>query len=70
MSEEVVSKFLDNELDLLTAIYIQISRMYDLMYLIADAAGADKDKLAEIQKLHGEGILLTPAPALKGDEDV
>jgi len=62
-------RLLDNEIDLLTAIYIQSSRIYDLMYILADASGVDKEKLAEIQKLHGEGNILTPPPALAAEEN-
>jgi hypothetical protein len=61
-------RLLDNEIDLLTAVYIQMSRIYDLMYVIADASGVDKEKLAEIQKLHGAGNILTPPPALAAEE--
>jgi hypothetical protein len=39
------------------------------MYILADASGVDKEKLAEIQKLHAAGNILTPPPALAAEEN-
>lgn len=53
--------------DLLTAIYIQQSRTYDV--LLAILSGQDKPLAASIIEQHAAGQLLSPPPALIGDED-
>jgi hypothetical protein len=53
--------------DLLTAIYIQQSRAYDV--LLAILGGQDKSLAASIIEQHEAGQLLSPPPALIGDED-
>ena len=57
---------LDNLLELLGAIYIQTARNYDMLAIIADKLGADAKGLT---KLHEEGQILAPAPAMIVEED-
>jgi hypothetical protein len=57
---------LENVLELLGAIYIQTARNYDMLAIIADKLGADAKGLT---KLHEEGQILAPAPAMIIDED-
>ena len=49
--------------DILIAIYIQLSRIYDLLLI-----GPDGDKKALIE-LHKQGKTIGPAPSLTEDED-
>lgn len=49
--------------DILIAIYIQLSRIYDLLLI-----GPDGDKKALIE-LHKEGKTIGPAPALIEDDE-
>jgi hypothetical protein len=60
---------MDNEqiIQLLSGMYIQSLRNYDLLALIADKLGAD---VITITKMHQEGQILCPDPALYiGEED-
>jgi len=54
---------------LLSGIYIQSLRNYDLLALIADKLGAE---VVEITKLHQNGGILCPNPALfvESDENI
>lgn len=54
--------------NILLGIYIQLSRVYDMLMLIADGVGKGEEAL-EIRNLHAEGKILTPAPSLVEDED-
>lgn len=58
---------IDNILELLGAIYIQTARNYDMLAIIADKIGADAKGLT---KLHEEGQILAPAPAMIVEEDI
>ena len=50
-------------------IYIMLGRIYDMMILLADAAGKGEDALQLIQ-LHQDGQLMSPPPSLMlEDED-
>lgn len=60
---------MDNEeqiIQLLSGMYIQSLRNYDLLALIADKLGAD---VITITKMHQEGQILCPDPALVLDEN-
>jgi len=48
-------------LEMLTGLYIQSLRNYDLLALIANKLGAE---VVELSKLHQEGQVLCPDPAL------
>ncbi len=61
------SKEIDNIEDLLTAVYIQTSRLYDVMMTLL---GLQNEQAAlELATRHEQGILIGPAPALKGTDD-
>lgn len=51
--------------ELLSAIYIQLARNYDLLCIIAN----DQDKVIELHQRHKEGKVFAPAPSLILDED-
>lgn len=59
----------ENQENILLGIYIQLSRVYDMLMIIADGVGKGEEAL-EIRQLHQEGKILTPPPALTEDEDV
>lgn len=59
----------ENQENVLLGIYIQLSRVYDMLMIIADGVGKGEEAL-EIRKLHEDGKILTPPPALLEDEDV
>ena len=54
--------------NILLGIYIQLSRVYDLLMIIADGVGKGSEAL-EIRDLHESGKILTPPPSLVEDED-
>lgn len=54
--------------NLLLGIYIQLSRVYDMLVLIADGVGKGEEAL-EVRNLHEQGKILTPPPSLVEDED-
>jgi hypothetical protein len=54
--------------NILLGIYIQLSRVYDMLMIIADGVGKGEEAL-EIRDLHSEGKILTPPPSLVEDED-
>jgi hypothetical protein len=60
-----MSKENDN---ILLGIYIQLSRVYDMLVLIADGVGKGEEAL-EVRNLHEQGKILTPPPSLVEDED-
>jgi len=51
--------------DILSGLYIQSLRNYDVMCLIADKLGAD---VIALKNLHEQGFVLAPDPALRLDE--
>lgn len=51
--------------ELLSAIYIQLARNYDLLCIIAK----DDDKVLELHQRHTEGKLFAPAPALVMEDE-
>lgn len=51
--------------ELLSAIYIQLARNYDVLCIIA----SDQDKVIELHQRHKEGKVFAPAPSLILDED-
>jgi hypothetical protein len=51
--------------ELLSAIYIQLARNYDLLCLIAK----DDDKVLELHQRHTEGKVFAPPPNLMIEED-
>ena len=53
-------------LEMLTGLYIQSLRNYDLLALIANKLGAD---VVELSKLHQDGQVLCPDPALILDDE-
>jgi hypothetical protein len=63
----VENKQIADTQDILTAIYIQQSRVYDV--LLAILSGQDKPLAASIIEAHERGELLSPPPALIGDEN-
>ena len=54
--------------NLLLGIYIQLSRVYDMLVLIADGVGKGEEAL-EVRNLHEQGKILTPPPSFVEDED-
>jgi hypothetical protein len=52
--------------DLVTALYIQTSRIYDV--LVTLLAIQNPDEAMQLLEQHKEGIIVTPVPALKGDD--
>lgn len=54
--------------NILLGIYIQLSRVYDMLMLIADGVGKGEEAL-EVRNLHEQGNILTPPPSLVEDED-
>jgi hypothetical protein len=60
-------KTLESTEEILTAIYIQQSRMYDVLLLLL---GLQSQELVEtIMNKHAVGELLSPPPALKGTDE-
>jgi hypothetical protein len=53
-------------LEILSGIYIQISRSYDMLALIGDKLGADTIKLS---KEHEQGQLLAPDPWIRNNDE-
>lgn len=51
--------------ELLSAIYIQLARNYDILCVIAK----DDDKVLELHQRHTEGKVFAPAPYLAVDDD-
>lgn len=58
---------LNDAVDLLTAIYIQQSRVYDV--LVALLSETNPQLASTIVTAHGAGEILGPVPALKGTEE-
>lgn len=52
--------------EFLSALYIQSLRIYDILMLTAQKLGVDTEKL---EKLHSEGQVLCPDPALFVEDD-
>jgi len=53
-------------IEILSGIYIQISRSYDMLSLIGDKLGADTIKLS---KEHDNGVLLAPDPWIRTENE-
>ena len=53
-------------LELLSGLYIQSLRNYDILMFLADKLGVDIDK---IEQMHQEGRVLCPDPALVFDDE-
>ncbi len=51
--------------ELLSAIYIQLARNYDMLCMIVP----DQEKMLEMYNRHKEGKVFAPPPALIMDED-
>lgn len=51
--------------ELLSAIYIQLARNYDMLCIIAN----DQDKVIELHNRHKEGRVFAPPPSLVMDEE-
>ena len=51
--------------ELLSAIYVQLARNYDLLCIIAK----DDDKVLELHQRHTEGKIFAPAPMLIIDDE-
>ena len=54
--------------NILLGIYIQLSRVYDMLIILADGLRKGEEAL-EIRNLHEQGKILTPPPSLVEDED-
>lgn len=52
--------------ELLSAIYIQEARNYDMLCIIAN----DQEKVIELHNRHREGRVFAPPPSLVMEEDV
>jgi len=52
--------------EILSALYIQSLRIYDVLMFIANKQGVDTDQL---EKMHAEGIVYCPDPALVIEDD-
>ena len=53
-------------IEMLSGIYIQQLRLYDVMCVIGDKLGAD---VIGLKNLHEQGYVLAPDPALRLDTD-
>lgn len=58
----------EEQYNIMLGIYIQLSRVYDMLMIIADGVGKGEEAL-EIRNLHNEGKILTPPPSLVEDDD-
>lgn len=56
----------DPTIEILSGLYIQSLRIYDILMLTAQKLGVDVDKL---EKMHEEGKTLCPDPALVLDDE-
>jgi len=56
----------DPMIEILSGLYIQSLRMYDILMVMAEKLGVDINK---IEKMHEEGKTLCPDPALSLDDD-
>jgi hypothetical protein len=65
-SVEFEQRTIDSTEDLLTAIYIQQSRTYDV--LMSLLAAEHPDIALELMNNHAAGVIVTPAPALRGED--
>jgi hypothetical protein len=52
-------------LEILSGLYIQSLRVYDVLCIIADKVDA---KIIELKDLHEQGYVLAPDPALRIDD--
>jgi hypothetical protein len=53
--------------DLLLALYVQLSRIYDMLVIVADGVGKGEEAL-EVRDLHADGKILTPPPYLNPEQ--
>ena len=60
------TEFEENMMQIASAQYIQLCRIYDFLSVIADKLGVDA---IEQSQLHAEGRTLSPAPYLAEEEE-
>lgn len=60
------SEYEEAHLQIASAQYIQLCRIYDYLTVIADKLGIDS---LEMRQLHEEGTTFSPAPYLKEEEN-
>jgi hypothetical protein len=65
-AEEKTSETIDDNIDIVT--YITLSRIYDVLCLIADGVGKGEEVLKMIEA-HRNGELLGPLPALGSEAE-
>jgi hypothetical protein len=65
-AEEKPSETIDDNIDIVT--YITLSRIYDVLCLIADGVGKGEEVLKMIEA-HRNGELLGPLPALGSEAE-
>ena len=65
-AEEKPSETIDDNIDIVT--YITLSRIYDVLCLIADGVGKGEE-LLQMLDAHRNGKLLSPEPALNPDSE-
>jgi hypothetical protein len=65
-AEEKPSETIDDNIDIVT--YITLSRIYDVLCLIADGVGKSEEVLKMIEA-HRNGELLGPLPALGSEAE-
>lgn len=63
---EETPQTIDDNLGIVT--YIQLSRIYDVLCLIADGVGKGEE-LLQMLEAHRNGQLLSPSPALNPDSE-
>jgi hypothetical protein len=63
--ENNFSEFEENMMQIASAQYIQLCRIYDFISVIADKVGGNA---VELSQLHAEGRTLSPAPYLTEEE--
>jgi hypothetical protein len=59
-----MTEFEDNVLQLMSAQYIQLCRIYDMLAIVAD-----ETKASDLRALHEIGQTLSPAPYLAEEDD-
>lgn len=61
-----MTEFEENMLQITSANYIQLCRIYDFLSVIADKLGIDA---VSLKNLHENGETFSPAPYLNAEED-
>lgn len=59
-----MTEFEENILQIMSAQYIQLCRIYDMLAIIAD-----EKKAVDLREMHEAGQTLSPAPYLAEDEE-